>query len=145
MIVVDAISPVLFRVTNRKRTFVLHHNRLKPCQDRDLPLWINCKRNAILKDLDNMEYPEDWHGDDLRQLFEENDSQEVSQESTDKQDPADFGDVCEDEEITDDTVGEEVKDCDNVLEDDHPPKNQLPPTRAGFERRHPHHLDDYSL
>ena len=77
--------------------------------------------------MDSKEYPEDWHGDDLHQLFNENDSQEVSQESTGKQDPADFGDVCEDEEmITDDTVDEEVKDCDNILEDDHPPQNQLP-------------------
>ena len=72
-------------------------------------------------------------------MFEQNGSQEVSKESTGKQDPADFSDVCE-ETLTDAAVDEEVNDCDNVLEDDHPPQNQLPPTRAGHERRRPRHL-----
>ena len=55
MLVVEAISSILFRVTNRKKSFVLHHDRLKPCEDREIPLWLKRKRNALLNQPDNGE------------------------------------------------------------------------------------------
>ena len=42
------LSPVLFRVCDRKKSYVLHHVRLKPCEDRDIPLWLRRKRSRLL-------------------------------------------------------------------------------------------------
>ena len=53
MLVVEAISSILFRVANRKRYFVLHHARLKPCKDREIPFWLKRKRNSLLNQLNN--------------------------------------------------------------------------------------------
>ena len=36
-LVTKVLSPVLFRVCDRKKSYVLHHDRLKPCKDRDIP------------------------------------------------------------------------------------------------------------
>ena len=70
MIVTKVLSPVLFRVINRKKSFVLHHDRLKPCQDRELPLWVRRKWNAILNDLEQALCPdEEWQAEDLQELF----------------------------------------------------------------------------
>ena len=52
MLVVEVISSILFRVANRKKTFVLHHDRLKPCEDREIPLWLRRERNALLSELE---------------------------------------------------------------------------------------------
>ena len=39
-LVTKVLSPVLFRVCDRRKSYVLHHDRLKPCEDRDIPLWL---------------------------------------------------------------------------------------------------------
>lgn len=58
--VVGKISSILFRVAGRKSSEVLHHDRLKLCNDRNIPLWLKRKRHDILSgshdsanDLDN--------------------------------------------------------------------------------------------
>ena len=38
MLVVEAIFSILFQVANRKKSFVLHHDGLKLCEDREIPL-----------------------------------------------------------------------------------------------------------
>ena len=48
VIVTQVLSPVLYRVENRKRSYVLHHDRLIPCKDRVIPLWIRRKRHDLL-------------------------------------------------------------------------------------------------
>ena len=48
LLVVEVISPVLYRVSGRKRDQVIHHDRLKPCPDREIPLWIRRKRHVLL-------------------------------------------------------------------------------------------------
>ena len=50
VLVTQVLSPVLFRVENRKRSYVLHHDRLIPCKDRVIPLWIRRKRHDLLGD-----------------------------------------------------------------------------------------------
>ena len=47
LLIIQVISPILFRVADRKKTYVLHHDRLKPCEDRDIPLWLRRKRNKL--------------------------------------------------------------------------------------------------
>ena len=36
------ISPVLFRIKGHKREVIVPHNRLKPCLDRSIPMWMHC-------------------------------------------------------------------------------------------------------
>ena len=51
LVVTVVINPVLFRVKDRKKEYVLHHDRLKPCEDRVVPLWLRRMRHNML-DLD---------------------------------------------------------------------------------------------
>lgn len=39
-IVVKVINPVLYEIEDRKKLYVIHHDRLKLCTDKDLPIWI---------------------------------------------------------------------------------------------------------
>ena len=47
-IVSHVLTPVLFKIVDRRKSYVIHHDRLKPCQDRDIPLWVQRRRNSIL-------------------------------------------------------------------------------------------------
>lgn len=47
-IVEEALPPVLYRVVGRKGTMVLHHDKLKLCEDRVVPLWVRRKRHHLL-------------------------------------------------------------------------------------------------
>ena len=51
-IVTHQISDVLYQLQGRRSTDVkvMHHDRMKICKDRDLPLWIRRKRAVILGD-----------------------------------------------------------------------------------------------
>ena len=51
LVVTAVINPVLFHVKDRKNEFVLHHDRLKPCKDRVVPLWM-CQMHHNMLDLD---------------------------------------------------------------------------------------------
>ena len=46
-IVIQVISSVLHRIANPKRYMVAHHDSLKLCSDRDLPIWLLRKRNEL--------------------------------------------------------------------------------------------------
>jgi hypothetical protein len=41
-------SPVLYKIQGQKRSSVIHHDKLKPCNDRNIPLWVNRIRNEVL-------------------------------------------------------------------------------------------------
>ena len=41
------ISPVLFQIASQKRSQIVHHDRLRPCRDRSVPLWIYRKREEL--------------------------------------------------------------------------------------------------
>jgi hypothetical protein len=51
LVVSEVLSPLLYRVVGRRRSQVLHHDRLGICNDRVVPMWARRKRHAIL-DLD---------------------------------------------------------------------------------------------
>ena len=64
LLVVDVINPVLYRVHDRKQEYVLHHDLLKCCEDRVIPLWLR-KMHHELMDLDTtIAYDEAEQGDD---------------------------------------------------------------------------------
>ena len=74
--IAEVISPVLFRIIDRKKSYILHHDRLKPCEDRDTSLWIRRKRNSLLNKADSMEIKDTVSDDDsmnLDVLFEKSD------------------------------------------------------------------------
>ena len=50
LVLTAVINSVLFRVKDRKKEYV-HHDRLKPCEDRVVPLWLRRMRHNML-DLD---------------------------------------------------------------------------------------------
>ena len=43
----QVILSVLYRIANRKRFMVAHHDSLKLCSDRDLPIWLLRKRHEL--------------------------------------------------------------------------------------------------
>ena len=45
----EVLTPVLFRVQGRKKASVLHHDLLKSCHDREIPVWIKRARHALEK------------------------------------------------------------------------------------------------
>jgi hypothetical protein len=38
-------NSVLFQIEDRKRSWIVHHDRLKLCNDSELPIWLLRKRN----------------------------------------------------------------------------------------------------
>jgi transposase InsO family protein len=48
-LVTQVISPVLFKIRGRKKEMVVHHDRLEPCDDRHIPLWMKRMRNEFLQ------------------------------------------------------------------------------------------------
>ena len=51
LVVTAVINPVLFCVKDHKKEYVLHHDCLKPCKDRVVPLWLWRMQHNML-DLD---------------------------------------------------------------------------------------------
>ena len=51
LVVIDVINPVLFRVKDCKKEYVLHHDCLKHCEDRSIPFWLRKLCHNLL-DLD---------------------------------------------------------------------------------------------
>ena len=48
-LVVHTLSPVLYRIEDQRKQQVVHHDQIKLCQDRNIPLWLRRKRNELLK------------------------------------------------------------------------------------------------
>ncbi len=48
-LIVEVLSPVLFRVQERRRCCVIHHDKLKLCRDRSIPFWLRRKRHELLQ------------------------------------------------------------------------------------------------
>ncbi len=49
VLITSVLSPVLYEVEDRKGRHVLHHDKLKPCRDRSIPLWLRRKQHELLK------------------------------------------------------------------------------------------------
>ena len=69
-LVIKVISPVLFRIKGRKREVVVHHDRLKPCMDRSIPMWMRRLRHHVLDLDETLPYEEDEDELGLTTLFE---------------------------------------------------------------------------
>ena len=47
-LVTKVITPMLYRIKDRKSESVIHHDRLKLCRDRNIPLWMRRMRHNLL-------------------------------------------------------------------------------------------------
>ena len=124
---VEVVSPVLFRIADRKKTYVLHHDRLKPCLDRDVPLWLRRKRSSLLQGLNEDNGEPDTESFGLDKLFEEC--------------SVDGNDYISPDEL--DKLEENPLEIQDPLESNACFPDPLPPTRAGRERKRPQYLADY--
>ncbi|XP_062617287.1 uncharacterized protein LOC134278991 [Saccostrea cucullata] len=46
-VVTQKLSPVLYRIKNRRKEKVVHHDKLKKCSDRDIPVWLTRLRHTV--------------------------------------------------------------------------------------------------
>ena len=46
-IVTKVISPILYEISSAKKSMVVHHDRMRKCQDTSLPIWLNRRRNKL--------------------------------------------------------------------------------------------------
>ena len=63
LLVTEVISPVLYRVEGRKKSAVMHHDRLRVCEDRFIPLWIRRRRHHLLSLDATLHYDESEQND----------------------------------------------------------------------------------
>ena len=47
LLVTKVLSPILYQVQGRKKSQVLHHDLLKRCEDREIPLWLRRALNRL--------------------------------------------------------------------------------------------------
>ena len=51
-VVVEAISPALYKIKDRRRTAIVHHDMIKECRDRVIPRWVSAlKRELGIEDI----------------------------------------------------------------------------------------------
>ena len=66
-------KPPLYKLKTRKREVCIHHDNLKPCNDRHIPFWLRRERSRLLNDdTEPTKVLDDFHDViDLRPLFSE--------------------------------------------------------------------------
>ena len=71
---VKSISPVLYKIQGRKRTEIVHHDLIKLCNSKEIPLWLRKAQNKffLVSGLVENESVEDEVG--LHSLFQANSS-----------------------------------------------------------------------
>ena len=48
LLVVEVVTPVLYKVKDRHREYILHHDRIKLCEDCAIPMWLRQLRHQIM-------------------------------------------------------------------------------------------------
>jgi transposase InsO family protein len=69
-LVVKVLSEVLYRLRDRRREFVTHHDRLLLCQDRFVPLWLRRLRQQVMDLDETIAYDEQELRDDVNEYGE---------------------------------------------------------------------------
>ena len=58
-VVIKVLSPALFRMKDRKGEYVMHHDRMKLCEDHGLPMWLKRLGHTVLELNTTLPYEED--------------------------------------------------------------------------------------
>ena len=56
-LITEVLSPYLYRVQERRKQMVLHHDKLKLCVDRNIPIWIRRRRQQLFAELRTQSNP----------------------------------------------------------------------------------------
>ena len=151
-LVIKVISPVLFRIKGHKREVVVHHDRLKPCMDRSIPMSMRSLRHGVLDLDETLPYEDDDDELGLTTLFE---PPQLQQDSVQVQDNAQ---VSANQETSDTTL---TQSSETILAD-LLGSNSVPlfsnqetvelalqpatqPSSTGRVRKKPAHLKDYLI
>ena len=68
-VVVD-VRPPLYLIEGKKKSQLVHHDRLKPCNDSDFPLWLQRRRHSLLESLPiNMDEEEEEQVEPMDESF----------------------------------------------------------------------------
>jgi hypothetical protein len=57
-LVTEVLSPILYRIEGRRKSMVAHHDRLRICEDRVVPIWMRRKRHDFLSLDETIAYDE---------------------------------------------------------------------------------------
>ena len=142
-------SSVLYRIANRKRPMVTHHDFLRLCSDRDLPIWLLSKRNKLTGEdvgdrilrqaTDALRDPDEYGDGDnlgLEDLLAERTEEGLEQRPQTQE--MDSGDEASPDVLNDDDheLFEDYIEIDDT-------KRDTTRTRGGRVIKRPSHLDDY--
>ena len=164
-LVVQQLSEVTYKGQGKRRSFVLHHNILRPCRDRSIPFWMRRLRHRFLKNLDQEDDPImfDHLWDDVKKVSdpspkytepslrvpidgihtpEEFDSNVKSNPKNSEGSNSAIGVVVNEKinETTDLMANKQVNEAINLV-----PLQEPIISRSGRPRKLPRHLNDYNL
>ena len=150
-LVTKVISPALYKVRGRRDESVVHHDRLKICQDRHIPMWMRRLRHQQLSLNETIGY--DKAEDDpeevptLAPLFQPpptGDTEELATEPEDLPPPDDSGAGIPEMSLI--SNEDEVQDTE-VVEQSAASHEEIAPrvSRRGRVVRTPAHLRDYTV
>jgi hypothetical protein len=137
-VITQALSPYLFRIRNSKgRQQVVHHDRLRTCDFRDVPIWATRLRQQLdqepTTEVENEPSTEELG---LATLFEEEGELEKTKEVEESE-------TSTPEEPVTSTPEEPVTSTPEEQEVDDQKETLVVKTRGGRTVKRPAHLDDY--
>jgi len=155
-VISKVLSPVLFKIQDRRGESVIHHDRLKMCQLRNPPIWLQRLRNDILKTQpeneegnenhrkpsDEKNGDEETEGEENGRIREEEETDEVQR----NEGRAEEDDDAEGRDTDDESIDAERGDNDEEISgrnDVH--SNEGTPLASCRRRRPPKYLNDYLL
>ena len=75
---VIACRPPLYTIIDRKKKHVIHHDKLKLCQDRDIPVWLRRLRHQYFQTGDSLESSESLDEDVSYRVESQTDTSDVN-------------------------------------------------------------------
>ena len=134
---VISARPPIYRIGGRKKSKVVHYNRLKPCEDSTFPLWLQRKRHSLLHSLpiDEMEDPVpepdmvDQQPDDPQDVTEETLPYMLGDDPELLEDENQFNILPYDSQVLFDITSQDLGDLQDSGDDE--PSGEPHTTRAG--------------
>ena len=63
-LVMEALSPILYQIKDRKQKLVIHHDQLRICEDGFIPMWLQQLRYNLLDLDDTLRYDQEESNED---------------------------------------------------------------------------------
>ena len=102
-LVIEMKSPYIYKVVDQKREMILHHDKLRLCETRAVPLWVARKRHEILGEPLPVERPENHF--DQEEVIEQRPERNNVQPEEDWSEPSDSEqDIAQEEEASDEEL-----------------------------------------